>query len=608
MSAGSDVGSYKDALVLLGTAGVVVPLMHRFRISPVLGFLAAGAVLGPKGLGSLARDVPLLSTFTISHEEVITGLAELGVAFLLFFVGLELSLPRLVTMRRFVFGLGSLQVTVSALVIGLGAAFLFHHSAAASMLIGACLALSSTAMVIELLAEQNRLTSVTGRLSFSVLLLQDLAVVPILFLAGILGTNAPGSLMIGLLQALAQAAIAVALIVAAGWLLLRPMFRLVAQTGNQDLFIAATLFVAIGTGVLTAAAGLSMALGAFIAGLLLAETEYRKAIEATVEPFKGLLLGVFFFSVGMLIDLSLLARSPALVVASAIGMITLKAAILIPLARAFGAPWRAAIETGLLLGPGGEFAFIVIAVALGHGLIDRASASTILTVVALTMALLPGLSVLSYEIARRLTREPEISPEVLAAPPEDEEVRAIVIGHGRVGRLISEMLAAHNVPYLATERELATVARWRRRGRPVYYGDAKQPGFLRRCGIEKASALILTIHSTADIDEIVRVARGLRSDILIICRARDAEHARHLYNLGVTDAVPETIEASLQLSEAALVGLGVPTGLVIASIHEKRDEFRQELQKAAGKRGLTTRAIRRKSFSGARRGSSANDG
>ncbi len=604
MTPTGDVASYKDALVLLGTAGVVVPLMHRLRVSPVLGFLAAGAILGPKGLGSLVANWPALGFFTISHGEVIAGLAELGVVFLLFFIGLELSLQRLVTMRRLVFGLGSLQVTMTALVIGLIAAFGFGHSAQAAMLIGACLALSSTAMVIELLAQQGRLTSVAGRMSFSILLLQDLAVVPILMLAGILGTDTPGSLIVGLLQALAQAAIAVALIVAAGWLLLRPLFRLVAQTDNRDLFIAATLFVAVGTGVMTASAGLSMALGAFIAGLLLAETEYRKAIEATVEPFKGLLLGVFFFSVGMLIDLGQLVHHPVLILASTVGLILLKAAILTPMARLFGAPWPAAIETGLLLGPGGEFAFIVIGVAMNYGLVERDTGAMILTVVAFSMALLPALSVLSLTVSRRMSGEPVVPAEIAAPPPGDEQVRAIVVGHGRVGRLICEMLANHGVPYLATEREPATVARWRRRGRPVYFGDAKQPAFLRSCGIESASALILTVHSAPDIEEIVRVARAMRADILIVARARDAEHARHLYSLGVSDAVPETIEASLQLSEAALVGLGVPTGLVIASIHQKRDDFRHDLQQAAGTYGLTTRAIKRKSASGA--GSGAN--
>jgi CPA2 family monovalent cation:H+ antiporter-2 len=499
-------------------------------------------------------------------------------------------------MRKLVFGLGIAQVLVSAMAIGLAAVVVFGHAAAAALLIGSCLALSSTAMVIELLAQQNRLTSAAGRASFSILLLQDLAVVPILFLAGILGTKNQGAnIATGLLQALAQAAIVIVAITAAGRLLLRPLFRLVANTENTELFVAATLFVAMGTGVATQSAGLSMALGAFIAGLLLAETEYRKAIEATVEPFKGLLLGVFFFSVGMLIDISLLVHHPFLILGSTVAMIALKAALLIPLSRAFGLSWPAAIETGLLLGPGGEFAFIVIGLAVGLSILDSVTGSTILTVVALTMTAIPLMAWLSQVVSRKLTTSAVIPTEIGKTPPSDVNVRAIIIGHGRVGRLIAEMLDRHGVSYLATEREPATVTKWRRRGRPIYYGDAKQLAFLRTCGLDKADALILTIHSPAEIEEIITTVRSQRKDILIVARARDAEHARQLYALGVNDAVPETIEASLQLSEAVLVGMGVSTGPVIASIHEKRDEFRHELQLAAGAHGMMTRAIKKKS-------------
>lgn len=599
MPTAGDASSYKDALVLLGTAGVIVPLLGRLRISPILAFLAAGAVLGPKGLGALAHQLPGLGLITIVSDEGVHWLAELGIVFLLFFIGLELSLPRLMTMRKFVFGLGTAQVVLSAGVIGLAVAALGGRSAAASVLIGACLALSSTAMVIELLARQNRLTTLSGRASFSVLLLQDLAVVPMLFLAGILAAQSQGSITVGLLTALLQAALVIVVIVAAGRLLLRPLFRLVAQSGTEEMFVAATLFVAIGTGVITQAVGLSMALGAFVSGLLLAETEYRKAIEATVEPFKGLLLGVFFFSVGMMIDLRLLVQSPVPIIGAAIGLMVIKTSILIPLARLFGLAWPAAIETGLLLGPGGEFAFIIIGVAISHGIVDWATGSAILTVDALTMAMIPLMAALSHSAGRRLSVVVPVPHEDAAAPPQDLTVQAIIIGHGRVGRLLGEMLTRHGVTFLATERDPATAGRWRRGGRPVYFGDAKQASFLRRCGVERASAVIITIHSPSEIDEIVAAVRSLREDILIVSRARDAEHARHLYSIGVGDAVPETIEASLQLSEAALVGLGVPTGPVIASIHEKRDEFRQDLQQAAALYGLTTRAVRRKKLSGA---------
>jgi CPA2 family monovalent cation:H+ antiporter-2 len=595
MAAIADLVPYKNALVLLGTAGLVVPLMQRLRISPILGFLATGVLLGPSGLGAIAENWPVLDAITISHEREIAWLAELGVVFLLFLIGLEMSLPRFLTMRRLVFGLGTAQVVLSAAIISVIVATLLNVSAAAAVLLGASLSLSSTAMGVEILSEQNRLTSTVGRACFSILLLQDLAVVPLLFLAGILGAKFEGPIAVGLMQALGQAAAAIGVIVAIGWLLLRPLFRIVAQGGNNELFVALTLFVAVGTGVITGAAGLSMALGGFVAGLLLAETEYRKAIEATIEPFKGILLGVFFFSVGMLIDLKALASQPLYIFILAMGLVVVKASILMPLARVFGLSWPASVETGLLLSGGGEFAFIIVGIAMASGTIERGTGGALLLVVALTMAATPLLAQAGRAAARRLL--PSVpSQELALQPPKDVGARVLVIGHGRVGELICSMLEEHKVSYLAIDRDPAGVSQWRSRGRPIYFGDAKQIAFLKSCGIDRADAVVVTIHGSAQIDELVRVVRSLRPDITVIVRARDAGHARHLYSIGATDAVPETIEASLQLSEAILVELGVPTGLVIASIHEKRDEFREDLQKAAGTFGLVTRAVRQKTL------------
>ena len=409
-----------------------------------------------------------------------------------------------------------------------------------------------------------------------------------------LGGRAGGSVITGLALALANAALAVGVIVIIGRLLLRPLFRLVASTGTSELFVAATLFVIVAGAVVSGLAGLSMALGAFVAGLLLAETEYRKAIEATIEPFKGLLLGLFFFTVGMNIDFRELAREPLWLVACVVGLIAIKAAIVFVLARLFRVPRPAAIETALLLGPGGEFAFVVIGVATTSALVAAAVGSFTLAVTSLTMGLLPVLALAGRRFAARLDERRAVDPVLLLVPPADNARRAIVVGHGRVGQVVCDMLEAHRVPYLATDSDPAAVTAYRRRGREIYYGDATNPAFLKSCGLMAAPAVIVTIHAQAAIDEIVRVVRELRPDMLIVSRARDATHARHLYAIGVTDAVPETIEASLQLSEAALVGLGVPAGPVIASIHEKRDEFRHQLQEAAG--GSDTRAIRAKTL------------
>ncbi|MBL0901451.1 MAG: cation:proton antiporter, partial [Reyranella sp.] len=368
MAGPAEVFVFKDALIVLGTAAVVAPVVHRLKISPVLGFMVVGAALGPYGLGRLADHSRAIDWLTVTGERQIAFIADLGIVFLLFFIGLELSMRRMITMRRLVFGLGGLQGSLSALAISSVALWLGQPPAAA-LIIGACLALSSTAIVMELLSGQRRMMSTTGRTSFAILLAQDLAVVPLLFLISALGGHAEGSVVQGVALALVEAAIAVAVIAVVGRVVLKPLFRLAASTDNPEFFMAATLLISVGSGVIAAYAGLSMALGAFIAGLLLAETEYRRAVEAMIDPFRGLLLGVFFFSVGMHIDLSFLWREPVLVIGGFFAMMIAKTVILVPLCRLFGVPWAASVETSLLLAPGGEFAFIGIGLATQYGLI-----------------------------------------------------------------------------------------------------------------------------------------------------------------------------------------------------------------------------------------------
>lgn len=587
MAAPINIDAYSDALVVLGTAGIVVPLMRRWGLNPVLGYLAAGALLGPLGLGSLIGAFPFLYWVTVVDAKNAAGIAQLGVVFLLFLIGIELSYERLKAMRRLVFGLGSLQVVLSTAMIG-GIAVLTGNSTDVSIILGTCLALSSTAIVVEILSNQGRLATAAGRASFSVLLAQDLAVIPILLFVSILGAGASRSVMTSLVLALMNAALAVGAIVTIGRLFLRPLFRLVASAGTNELFVAAALFVIIGSGVAAAMAGLPMALGAFIAGLLLAETEFRKAIETTIGPFKGLLLGLFFFTVGMSIDFRELTRQPLLLFASVVGLIGIKSILLIGLARIFRTPWSAAIETGLLLGPSGEFAFVGIGMATTLGLIEANASSFALAVTSITMALIPVLSHFARHLAPKF-REPKMLDHELAVALSGATEHAIVVGHGRVGQVVCSMLDRHGLHYIAVDNDAAAVPDRRRSGRDVYYGDATNLEFLKSCGLMHARAVIVTVAAEAAIDEIVRQVRTLRTDVIIVSRARDAAHARHLYSIGVTDAVPETIEASLQLSEATLIGLGLASGLVIASVHEKRDEFRRELQQAAERSGTDTR-------------------
>jgi CPA2 family monovalent cation:H+ antiporter-2 len=575
-----DPSLFKDAAVVLATAGVIVPFAKSFRINSVVAFMACGALLGPFGLGGLVSSIPLLRTITVSSPDALAGPAELGVAFLLFVIGLELSFERLMTMRRLVFGLGLGQVALSAGVIG-AVAYWLGQPAAAALIIGFGLALSSTAIVVELLSARRRMTSSAGRASFAVLLCQDIAVIPLLFLISVLGAQNGGSLLAGLAQAGVQAFAAIAGIVVIGRLALRPLFRLVASTDSSESFMAATLLTALGTGLIAATAGLSMGLGAFIAGLLLAETEYRRAIEVTVEPFKSLLIGVFFLTVGMGVNPAQIAAQPFAILGIALGLVAAKAAIVFGLARMFRLSAATAIETAIMIGPGGEFAFVLLNAAAGAKLIGQDAVSLVLAAVSLTMLTLPLCARMARSLASRLATPVTLPDEALILPPHDHTARAIVIGCGRVGRLVGAMLEEHKKPYIAIDSNPTLVASQRRAGHPAFFGDATKPDFLKLCGIEGASALILTIDTGKAVDETVRAARALQPDLIIVARARDAAHARHLYEIGVNDAVPETIEASLQLSEAALVGLGVPMGLVIASVHERRDVIRRELKPAA---------------------------
>lgn len=570
-------GDYKDIILFLATAGVVVPLFRRWRISPIIGFLGAGVVLGPFGLGSLQSQAPWLAYFTIGNPEEIAQLAEFGVVFLLFMIGLELSWERLRLLRRYVFGLGALQVSLSLVAIA-AVGMTFGLSLPAAAAVGAALSLSSTAVVMQILTEHRRQHSTAGRATFSVLLFQDLAVAPILVTLTVLSRGGE-ALSPKMLLAFAPAAAGVLALLAFGRLLLRPMLRSVAKAKSEEMFMAACLLVVIGSGLVSALTGLSMALGAFIAGLLLAETEYRHEVEVTIEPFKGLLLGLFFVSVGIGLDLSLLVERPVVIVGMAIGLILLNGLVVFGLSRLFGLRSREGLEAALLLAGGGEFAFVILSTAMVGGVVDRDLGQSVLVASTLSMMCIPGLAALGLRLGgRRLAGEgvaPDPSPELF----DGETPRVLVVGYGRVGKLVGEMLRRHDIPWVAAERDPKLVEAARLAGETVFYGDASRPEFLKRCGLEQAPALVVTMDSAEGVEAVVGAGREMRADLTIVARARDARQAQRLYELGATDAVPETVEASLQLSEAVLVEIGVPMGLIIASIHERRDEFRKSLNR-----------------------------
>jgi CPA2 family monovalent cation:H+ antiporter-2 len=357
--------------------------------------------------------------------------------------------------------------------------------------------------------------------------------------------------------------------------------------------MAACLLVVLGTALATASAGLSMALGALIAGLLLAGTEFRRQVEVTIEPFKGLFVGVFLISIGLGIDGARIAAAPGAILGGAAMLVGIKLAIIALLARLFGLPWAMGLQAGLLLGPGGEFSFVVLSVALTEGLLGRATAEPALAIAALTMALIPALSWVGARLAPRLARAAERDPALAASVPQDGTARVVIAGFGRVGQTVASMLDMHRIAYVALDQDPDRVSRERRAGKPVYYGDIRQAALLRQLDLDTARALVVTLDEPQATREIVAAARAERSDLVIVARARDASHAAALYRAGATDAVPETIEASLQLSEAVLVDVGIAMGPVIASIHEKRAEIQAGIKAMAPEAEIRTLGHRR---------------
>ena len=562
----TNMEAYREALIVLGAAAIVIPLVRRLKINSVPGFLLTGFLLGPGMLGQL----PWASELVLGRDGNLPHIAELGVVFLLFMVGLELSYERLMGLRRLVFGLGLAHLVLSAVILGLIVRLLGADPISAAV-IGLALGLSSTAIVVQILADQGRLHSQGGRASFAVLLLQDISVVPILLFAGL--SFAGASVLTNAGLALGKAALALGVVVIIGRLALRPLLRWVSGSRSTDLFMAASLLIILSTGLVAGAGGLSMALGAFIAGILLAGTEFRREIETIIEPFRGILLGSFFMVVGSGLDPASFLEQPWLILGLTFGFIAIKALIMLALARFFRVPAEGAITSALMLGPGGEFAFVVLTTAAAAGNVRPDLMATTLLCVSLSMLLIPVMGSLGDGVKARLGQN-SLPPEVLAQPEAGLSGHVIVAGFGRVGQLVADTLEAQNLAYIAIDNDAERVARERRKGRPLYYGNATRADFLKHCGIEQASVLAITMDSTA-VDRVIFAARKASPETRIIARAKDERHAGRLYQDGVSEAVPETTEASLQLSEAILVAAGLPMGLAIATIHERREQSRK---------------------------------
>lgn len=556
-----------DALVILGAAGIVIPVFTRFRITPVIGFILIGIAVGPFGLGKLVYDYPWLAHVTITDPDGLGPFAELGIILLLFTIGLELSFNRMWQLRRLVFGLGALELLIIGSAVAIFLMIVGQYWTGA-LALGFALAFSSTAIVLPI----SGTSSPVGRAALSMLLFEDLMIVPIVFILGAMAPHAKAEGWEGLVSTLWQGALVVAALLVIGRLALPRLFAQAARTKSPELFLAASMLVVIGASLATSVVGLSPIVGALIAGLLIAETEYYGEVEVIMQPFKGLALGIFLITVGMSIDLVIIWQNLGNILLAVVLILSFKAAVTGTLLRLMGARSSTAAETGFLMASPSETTLIVLAAASSALLIQPGTAQFWQIVTAIGLTVTPLLARLGKFFARRVERAPEL-------PVEDQgEPRVIIIGAGRVGRLIADMLTIHNRSYVAIDSDTDMVMRAKKRGYRAVFGDAARGDSLSRLGIDHAEAVILTMDEPVLAQRLTAKLRKAYPELPIIARARDAIHSAELYRVGATTAVPETLEASLQLSEAALVEVGVAMGPVIASIHEKRDELREKIQ------------------------------
>ena len=561
-----------DALVILGAAGIVIPLFARFRITPVIGFILIGLLVGPFGLGRMVAEHPWLFYVTITDQAGLEPFAEFGIVLLLFTIGLELSFNRLWAMRKLVFGLGALELLV---IGGLLAAFFAATGQywTGALALGLALALSSTALVLPIAGTQTPV----GRAALSMLLFEDIAIVPIIFVLGALAPYADADGFEGLMDTLWMGALVVLAMMVIGRFALPRLFAQAARTKSPELFLAASLLVVIGASLATTAVGLSPIVGALVAGLLIAETEYQSEVEGLMEPFKGLALGVFLITVGMGVDLVTIWENLGGIALAVVAVLLLKAIVTGSLLWMMGARRSTAVETGILMASPSETTLIVLAAATSAALIATETAQFWQIVTAIGLTVTPMLAKLGKVLARQVDETPDV--EVIGA--DSDQPPAIIVGCGRVGRLVAQMLTRHGKPYLAIDSDTDQIEQCKREGYNAVFANAARMDVLDRLGVERAPAVILTMDEPVLAQRLVRKLRALYPDLPIIVRARDTAHAAELYKAGASTAVPETLESSLQLSEAVLVDLGVPMGPVIASIHEKRDEFRTRIMEGA---------------------------
>jgi monovalent cation:proton antiporter-2 (CPA2) family protein len=554
--------------VFLGATVLTVPLFRRLRLSSILAHLAAGVLIGPFGLA------------VINDTEGVMHIAEFGVVLLLFVIGLELQPSRLRALRRSIFGLGLAQVAVTASAIT-AIAHALGVPMNAAIVIGCALSLSSTPLVLQLLAERHELNTQHGRPAFAILLFQDLAVMPMLAILPLLGATGATQNMGDTLLAAAKGLGVLALLVFGGRYILRPALRLVAETKVSETFTAAALLIVIGNALLVDAVGMSMALGAFVAGVLLAESEYRHELEADIEPFKGLLLGLFFMSVGMTTNLGLLLEQPGLIAALVVGLLLLKSSLLFGLARAFGMQARHASPLAVTMAQGGEFGFVLFSLAVSNDIVPTNLAQILVIVVTISMAMTPLVIKL-----HALFVEPKFGKIETRDfdPIQDDGSRVLIAGFGRVGQIIARVLRMRRISFTALESSMSQVDFVRRFGNKVYYGDPSRLELLQAAGAARAEIFVLAMD---DVDASVRTAALIKKHfphLKVFARARNRRHAIKLMEQGVRYFVRETYYSSLDLAQNALEALGLSRSEALESIRrfDEHDKRMLDQQRLAG--------------------------
>ncbi|MDV2962749.1 monovalent cation:proton antiporter-2 (CPA2) family protein [Shewanella algae] len=557
-------GFFIQILLMLVIAIAAIALLRRIGLPAILAYLLTGVISGPSG-------------FNWFSQHQMQSVAELGVVLLMFTLGLEFSVPRLWAMRRTVFGLGSAQVVLTTL-LAMGAGLLFISDVTQALVIGSVTALSSTAIVLKLLNDKGWLKRRHGELSVSVLLFQDLAVVPLLILLPLLADGSEPLTVQQLGAALGKGILAFIVLMAFGKWALPKLFDEVARSRSNELFVLSTLVVALLTGAFTQWLGLSMALGAFMAGMLLGESQYRRQLEADIRPFRDLLMGLFFISIGMLLDFSLVLAYWWQILLLLLAVIVGKTAIVFALLRLAKEPFRVAMSTGLSLAQVGEFSFVVLALAVSYQLLAPSVSNTLVMVAVLSMALAPALVRHSIDIARLLQGlKPRPEPAENLPPLDPQQDLVLLLGYGRVGQTIGRFLKAEAIPFIALDRDPSRVAEARRAGEPVYFGDACKRSLLKQANVRHAKSIVLTFCEQPQLEEALVLCRQLAPEARIMVRTRDDSELEQLEQAGASQVIPETLEGSLMLVSQVLYQSGVPLSRILKRLESERRNHYQYL-------------------------------